>query len=129
MKVYYPSLESIILANKKAVRFTGDEHGYTDSDLELLRMMLAKLKRVASREPSFKRRMVKKASFLMYGIARGQRFYEGNKRTSFLVTREFLRKNGYTLPTSKRLGRTLTMVALDRLPLNSVEEELARLVK
>ena len=97
--------------------------------MESLKIMLANLRKVGRRESSFKQRMLKKSSFLMFRLARGQRFYEGNKRTAFMVTREFLLENGYTLPTSNRLGRVLTLVALDRLPLNSIEKEIVRLVK
>lgn len=128
-RVVYPSLEFIILTNKRALEFTGEEHGYKENDMESLKIMLANLRKVGRRESSFKQRMLKKSSFLMYRLARGQRFYEGNKRTAFMVTREFLLENGYTLPTSNRLGRVLTLEALDRPPLNSIEKEIVRLVK
>jgi prophage maintenance system killer protein len=117
MILRYPSLEAVIETNRRMVALTGEEHALDDSDKASLRAILSAVKRVGESDEmhrlSPKQLMVKKASYLLFSIAEGQKFHEGNKRTALLTTREFLRMNGYTMPlTDATLLKTLDKIAM-----------------
>lgn len=56
--------------------------------------------------------MGKEASYLMFHLASGQRFHEGNKRTAIISTATFLVMNGYTMKVQdERRDRLLKKIA------------------
>jgi death on curing protein len=69
--------------------------------------------------------IVRQAATLFWGIARGQAFRDGNKRTAVVLLRAFLNLNGYdlTLSDDERFELTLA-IAATHASLDEVETRL-----
>jgi death on curing protein len=61
------------------------------------------------------------AATLLWGIVKNHAFYDGNKRTAWVVTQYFLYQNGYTLPYGSHSTRLVLSIALGRRSVDEVE--------
>jgi prophage maintenance system killer protein len=95
-RIRYPDFQAIVRINRRVVSLTSDEHAYMKDDEQRIRRLLANVRKIAKKEePS--ESIVQKTSLLIFGIAGGQHFHEGNKRTALAVAEAFLKFNGYTM--------------------------------
>lgn len=68
-----------------------------------------------------------KAAVLMYALARGHYFNDGNKRTASMATYVFLLKNGYELVvTEEELYETIIKVAVGDIKEDTLETWLKK---
>ncbi len=96
IKIHYPDFQAIARINRKVVALTSDEHRYTKDDEHGIRRLLTKVRNTANgAEPA--ESIIQKTSLLIFQLAGGQHFHEGNKRTALAVAEAFLKFNGYTM--------------------------------
>ena len=73
---------------------------------------------------------MRKASLLMFGIASGQHFHEGNKRTALVAGSAFLKMNGYELDLKATdLVAIMDKAGVGLATLSDVHETVKRLVR
>lgn len=70
--------------------------------------------------------LFEKASVIMFSLARGHYFFDGNKRTAVMATYTFLMKNGYELVVS---NETLFEICISVAEGSMNEQELATWLK
>jgi death-on-curing protein len=71
-----------------------------------------------------------KAAALMHSIITNHPFVDGNKRTAFLATQEFLRLNGYEIVAEKREALEFTLaIAEGKLGIPEIVDWLRRHIK
>lgn len=115
--------------NRDVVALTKDLHEYTEEDERKLKIKLAGIESEASDE-DFKEAVMRKASLLMFGIASGQHFHEGNKRTALVAGSAFLKMNGYELDLkAPDLVEIMDKAGVGLATLNDVHETVKRLVR
>lgn len=115
--------------NRDVVALTKDLHEYTEEDERKLRIKLAGIESEGSDE-DFKEAVMRKASLLMSGIASGQHFHEGNKRTALVAGSAFLKMNGYELDLkAPDLVAIMDKAGVGLATLNDVHETVKRLVR
>lgn len=94
-------IDNIIKANKHLVQHRGESFGVNKEKLLDVINTVNTTNAPADNDiirTLFKRkRTIKKASLLLAGITYHQPFNNGNKATAFVITKHFLRKNGYSL--------------------------------
>lgn len=111
------------------VALTKDEHKYTEHDEKEIRRLLSDTRRVANREEQSDS-IIEKVSLLIYRIAGGQHYLEGNKRTALAVAETFLKFNGYTMDIGdKSLLDILSKVAVGQASLSSVRDIVRQLTR
>jgi prophage maintenance system killer protein len=88
--------DTLVFINKQVVSITGDRHGYAEEDAARMKALLKDVEDTAGAGDA-SGDVLEKASLLMFRIASGQNFHEGNKRTALVAGAAFLRLNGYTL--------------------------------
>ena len=94
-KIRYPDFQAIRI-NRKVVALTSNDHIYTRDDEQRIRRLLSNVRKIANNEEPLES-IIHKTSRLIFGIAGGQHFHEGNKRTALAVAESFLKFNGYTM--------------------------------
>lgn len=88
--------DTLVGINKQVVSLTGDPHGYTPEDDSSMRSLLKRVEELDDIDDR-KALILNKAALLILGIASGQHFHEGNKRTALVAGLAFLEMNGYKL--------------------------------
>ncbi len=83
-KIRYLDFSIVAKINRGVVALTKDLHEYSEDDEEKLKIKLTGIKSEGSDE-DFKEAVTRKAALLMFGIASGQHFHEGNKRTALVA--------------------------------------------
>ena len=74
--------------------------------------------------------IIEKASLLIYKMASGQYFHEGNKRTALVAGLAFLRMNGYSLDIrDEEFVLVLDRAGISTANLNDVRKTIRRLVR
>ena len=86
------SLETVIEINQAAVRITGEPHFLRDPGL-----LESALARPQNAFAYGEEDVVVLAVRLLAGIAQSHAFAQGNKRTCFIATVQYLNENGYDL--------------------------------
>lgn len=119
----YPSVDAIIAVNREVVRQTGESHDFDEDDLMRLERVISGMMETGEEGLQERESMVKKASSLLFHIARGQCFHEGNKRTALASTAAFLEMNGYAMPIEDSEREHL----LGRISIGAPEATLIRL--
>jgi len=96
--ICYPSLNDTIVINKMAAKLTKDYVQPYEFEARKVFDVLEAMKYIGSNHPDRRTKVVKKAAWLIYMITHRQTFPEANKRTAWLLAREFIRRNGYSIP-------------------------------
>jgi death-on-curing family protein len=86
--------ETLVLINQKVVALTKEKHEYTTEDEDRIRQLLKDVEMLGGADP--RETVLGKAALLMFRIASGQYFHEGNKRTALVAGLSFLQMNGLT---------------------------------
>ena len=94
--ISYLDFEMLVKINKDVVSLTKELHEYTERDSEKLRSILRDV-RSKGKNAELREAITQKVSALIYGIASGQPFHEGNKRTALVASLAFLEMNGFTM--------------------------------
>lgn len=118
----------MILINKNVESLTGEEHRYEHEDERRAMSLLEHVENVkaASRHEE----ILQEASLLVFGLASGQYFHEGNKRTALVAGLAFLELNGSTMDIrDPTLVSVVDRAGISTATLNDVREIMNRLVK
>jgi len=127
--IRHMDFNALILINKEVVSLTGEKHEYTEEDERRIRSLL---KDVEQREveADFEEEILAKTSLLVFRIASGQYFHEGNKRTALVAGLAFLQMNGYTLDIKNTdLVAVVDRAGISAATLNDVHAALRRLIR
>ncbi|MBI2184258.1 MAG: type II toxin-antitoxin system death-on-curing family toxin [Thaumarchaeota archaeon] len=128
-KILYPDLSTLAKINKEVVSLTNELHEYNKDDEAKLTLIL-KAVRSEARKQKFKEAVTRKASLLLYRIASGQHFYEGNKRTALVACLAFLQMNGYTINIKdKTLVAVIDKTSVLNASLNDTYQILKKLIR
>ncbi len=98
-KVHYFDFDGLLSVNQQVVALTGEKHEFTKADGEKLKELLSEVEGRAVNE-GLEEAVPEKAAFLVFKLASGQHFRNGNKRTALVAGLVFLRKNGYKMEMS-----------------------------
>jgi len=121
--------QTLVNINKEVVSLTGDKHEYTREDERELRRLLTEVQETANAGER-KESIIQKVSFLIFRLASGQHFHEGNKRTALTAGESFLRANGYTIEISdKELVQVVDKAGIGQAGLSEVREIVRRLIR
>ena len=127
--IHYLDFDTLALVNKEVVSLTSERHEYTDEDEKRLKAMLREVRGV-SRGSGFEAAILEKASVLIFRIASGQHFHEGNKRTALVAGLAFLETNGYTLDIKNPdLVSVVDRAGISTATLNDIQATLKKLVR
>ncbi len=122
-------VQTLVQINKEVVSLTGDRHDYTREDERKLRQLLTEVQQTANSEER-NESIIQKASLLLFRLASGQHFHEGNKRTALTAAETFLRANGYTIDMSdKELVQVVDKAGIRQASLSKVREVMRRLIR
>ncbi len=128
-KIRYLDFSIVAKINRSVVALTKDLHEYSEDDEEKLKIKLTGIKSEGSDE-DFKEAVTRKAALLMFGIASGQHFHEGNKRTALVAGAAFLRMNGYEVDLeAPDLVAIIDKAGIGLATLNDVDETVKRLIR
>ncbi|MBI2579959.1 MAG: type II toxin-antitoxin system death-on-curing family toxin [Candidatus Aenigmarchaeota archaeon] len=98
MKIEYPSVDDIINANKKAVELLRA----TKAEKHEILAPKYKIEEIIEKAKGCEGSIKKKAAFLLVEINRKHLFASANKRTSFLVSADFLLANEGKIPLKRK---------------------------
>jgi prophage maintenance system killer protein len=128
-KIRYPDFQAIVRVNRKVVTLTSDEHVYTKDDEQKIRRLLADVRKIANDEEPAES-IIQKTSLLIFQIAGGQHFHEGNKRTALAVAEAFLKFNGYTMNVKdSSLLDVVYKASMGQAGLSNVRDIIRQLIK
>jgi death-on-curing protein len=94
--VHYADFDSILVVNREVVRLTKEPHEISHPDGEKIEELLSEVEERATGE-DLEKAIPIKASYLVFKLASGQHFRNGNKRTALVAGLVFLKKNGYNM--------------------------------
>lgn len=94
--IHHLELSTLILINKEVVALTGESHGYTEEDEARLKSLVEEIEATFN-EAEYDEAVIQKTALLVYRIASGQHFHEGNKRTALVAACAFLQMNGRSI--------------------------------
>ncbi|MBM3903944.1 MAG: Fic family protein [Thaumarchaeota archaeon] len=121
-------IDNIIKANKHLVQHRGESFGVNEEKLSDVINTVNTTNVPADNDVTralFKRkRIIKKASLLLAGIAYNQPFNNGNKATSYVITKHYLRKNGYSLILKTKEEEKELFVLLDTIVMKFEGEDI-----
>ena len=127
--VRHIDFKALVLINKEVVSLTGEKHEYTEEDERRIRKSLNDVERLGIEEDP-RDEILAKASLLMFRIASGQYFHEGNKRTALVAGLAFLQMNGHTFDIKDPgLVEVIDRAGISTATLNDVHEALRRLIR
>ncbi len=122
-------MEALVTINKRVVSLTKDKHEYMEEDVRSLRALLAAVENRANEEERVES-LIQKASLLIFRIARGQHFHEGNKRTALVAAESFLKVNGYTIDMQNQdLLDIVDTASVGQASLSKVDTIIRRLIR
>ena len=104
MEYRYLSSSDLIYVNKRVLEFTGEKQEviqYPEGLIEQPQMVLFGHELYPS--------LWLKAAFVLQKSTKKHIFTDGNKRTAYVVTKLFLKLNGYSLKVSKSQGIALML--------------------
>jgi death-on-curing family protein len=127
--IRYLDFDTLVLINKEVVSLTRETHGYDEDDETRLKALLRSVKELDA-DKRRKDVITEKAALLVFKIASGQNFHEGNKRTALVAGLAFLRMNGSTLDIKDaELVSVVDRAGVATATLKDVKDVLERLVK
>ncbi len=119
----------MVQINAEVVSLTGDKHEYTVEDERKLKRLLTDIEGTAN-DQERNESIIQKGSLLIFKIANGQHFHEGNKRTAFVAAETFLKANGYTIDMqNKDLLQVVDKASLGQAGLSEVSKIVRRLIR
>jgi len=122
-------LDTLVLINREVVQLTSERHEYTEEDEKRIKTLLREVREVGQGENP-ETAVLQKASLLVYRIAAGQHFHEGNKRTALVAGLAFLEMNGYTIDIKDPgLVSVVDRAGISAATLNDVQAALKRLIR
>jgi prophage maintenance system killer protein len=128
--IRYIDFDTLVRINKEAASLTADKHEYTAEDERRMRSLLKRVEEVEPANGRTEAEILEKASLLMYGIASGQHFHEGNKRTALVAGLAFLEMNGLTLDIKNPdLLAVVDKAGISAAGLNDVRGILQKLIR
>lgn len=86
-------IQEVIDMNKLIVSYDNEPHGVNYDELNEIFAQVNAFNDIANR----RERIIKKTTYILAGISYRQPFIEGNRRTSFYLTKNFLGRNGFTI--------------------------------
>ncbi len=117
------------MINREVVSLTGELHEYSEEDEKRLKSLVREIEEVSSDE-RFDEAVIHKASLLIYRIATGQHFHEGNKRTALVAGLAFLKMNGRSIDVRREeLVSVVDKAGIGAASLNDVEEVIRKLIR
>jgi len=127
--VRHLDFDALVLINKQVVSLTEERHEYDEEDEKRMKALLRSVKELDVGK-NVNERIIEKAALLIFRIASGQNFHEGNKRTALVAGLAFLRMNGYTLDIrDQRLVSVVDRAGVATATLKEVKDVLQKLVK
>ena len=127
--VRYLDFDALVLINKQVVSLTEERHEYDDEDAKRMKALLRSVKELDVGKSGHEK-IIERAALLIFRIASGQNFHEGNKRTALVAGLAFLRMNGYTLDIrDQRLVSVVDRAGVATATLKEVKDVLQKLAK
>lgn len=121
--------EALVLINKKVVSLTREKHEYTEEDERRIRSLLQEVEELEVGVDS-EAVILDKASLLIFRVASGQYFHEGNKRTALVAGLSFLQMNGFAADVENTdLVAVVDRTGISTASLNDIRDVLRRLIK
>ncbi|MDA4127863.1 MAG: type II toxin-antitoxin system death-on-curing family toxin [Thaumarchaeota archaeon] len=120
---------TLVLINREVVSLTGEKHEYDQEDESRIKSLAEEIVREYNQE-EFRESIVRKTSLLVFRIATGQHFHEGNKRTALVAASAFLRMNGCSVNIKDEgFVSVVDRAGIAAANLNEIESVLRRLVR
>jgi death-on-curing protein len=120
----YPSQEAVIRLHEEIIRLAGGEQGFVS--LSNLSYFLDTAKDTGEDLPEDKA-IIRKSGYLLFNLINLHPFLDGNKRTAFEVTKNFLRLNGCAFaPEEDDAFGMLASISKGELDAESTEKWVAR---
>jgi len=120
---------TLTLINKEVVLLTGERHEFDEEDERRIKSLADEVAGTYNEE-EFEEALVRKTSLLVYRIASGQHFHEGNKRTALVAASAFLRMNGRSLDMKDQtLVTAVDRAGVATATLNELEKTIRKLIK
>jgi len=127
--VHHLDFDALVLINKEVVSLTGEEHQFNGEDARGMKSLLRDVEEAGAGE-DLEETLLAKASLLMFRIASGQHFHEGNKRTALVAGIAFLQMNGRAVDIrDEGLVGVIDRAGVGRATLNDLTAKLRSLVK
>ena len=128
-KIRYLPFEILVRINREVVSLTKERHHSSEDDERSIRQLLVEVEETAN-DVGRSESIIQKASLLIFRIARGQYFYEGNKRTALVALQSFLAGNGFTMEIrDKDLTKIIDEVGIGHGSLSKVSQVVRRLIR
>ncbi len=128
-KIRHLEFETLAKINEEVVVLTGERHSYTKDDEQNIRGLLAEVKNAAN-EGERSECVIQKVSLLVFRIASGQHFHEGNKRSALVAGQTFLKANGYMMNIqNKDLVRVVDEAGVGKADLSKLNTVIRALIK
>jgi len=128
-KVRYIDFDTLTMINREVVSLTAEKHEYTDEDEKRMKRLLKDVEDAATAD-ELDTQVLEKASLLVFRIASGQNFHEGNKRTAIVAGLAFMNMNGLTLDLEdKDLASVVDKAGVSSPTLKDVEAVMRRLAR
>ncbi len=119
---------TLVMINREVVSLTGENHEYTGEDERRLKSLVEEVQTVSNNE-EFGEAILQKTALLVYRIARGQHFHEGNKRTALVAASAFLQMNGYSLGIKNmELVSMVDKAGIATATLNDIQQIIRKVV-
>jgi len=127
--IRYLDFDTLVLINKQVVSLTEERHEYEEEDERRMKTLLRSVKELDAGKGG-NQVVISKAAYLIFRIASGQNFHEGNKRTALVAGLAFLKMNGYTLDIKDAgLVSVVDKAGVASATLKEVKAVLLKLVK
>ena len=127
--IRYLEFLTLAMINREVVSLTNELHEYTGEDEKRLKALVNEVEQRANSE-EFNEAIIQKGSLLMYRIATGQHFHEGNKRTALVAGSAFLQMNGHSIDMKdSRLVSVIDKAGIAKASLNDVYEVVKKLIR
>jgi death-on-curing protein len=120
----YPSYEAVVRLHQDIVKITGGERGLVSPSN--LAYVLESAKDIGERL-SAEDAIVRKSGYLLFNVVNLHPFLDGNKRTAFEVTKDFLNLNGWKFePEEDDALATLISISRGESDVDTTESWIAR---